>query len=100
VNGSHPERNESHAYWVEYLVATIPEAEPNSPTFTFGPRVNEAERKEEWRKKKKGKDAELGKRRKKKEKEIAPLKRKKKKTPRFDRAILLPIQLDRLLHSL
>lgn len=63
MNGAHPEINESLAYYVVYLVATIPEADPNSPPLLLA-RVNEAERKERWWKK--GKDAELGKRRKKK----------------------------------
>jgi hypothetical protein len=47
--------------------------------------------------------AEEGKRRgirKKKEKEIPQKKQKKTENPRSDRAIRLPIQLDRLLHSL
>jgi len=57
-------------------VAIIPEAEPNSPTFTFGP-CERSRTERRWRKK--GKDADLGKKRKEKKRKIPQ--KTKKKTP-------------------
>jgi hypothetical protein len=47
VNSSHPEKKRIPCLLGSTIVATIPEAEPNSPTFSFWARVNEAERKED-----------------------------------------------------